>query len=429
MEKIRSGQQFLYRKNGLNGTVLDIRMKNNVRGDLLQMALTTTLQRYPYISNKLVEKDGNYYLEESLISMNVIKTNSFRELGSMRIGYHLVDITYWGNSIRIAFHHALCDGRGIKPFMETLIYYYCCLRFNKSFEPVGIRLAGDELLPGETQEPVCSSPYEVDRNLVPQVTKDGYSLPENATAGDTYYRYEVAMNRQSFVDCMKSCKATPATLLALLVSESIYSVHPEAVKPIVCSMAIDFRKELGLDNTHKNCVGSLYLTYSAETREMDMTDQASLYRNLLREQRQPEAIKNLFNVQIGLSSKLDQIPTLEEKKQMLSFFNDLCIDTYVISSLGKIQLGEWEKHVDSVHLYNSGVNGLRINMTCAGEYFTVDVLQNFQSEDLINALRATLSAAGIEHSVSERIQFETVKDKAYITASRQPERYYKKCSG
>ena len=81
MEKIQSGQAFLYRESGLNGTVFDIRMKNKIRGDYLQMALTSTLQRFPYMGSKLVEKNGDFYLEESVISMNVAKTTKLRQWG------------------------------------------------------------------------------------------------------------------------------------------------------------------------------------------------------------------------------------------------------------------------------------------------------------------------------------------------------------
>jgi hypothetical protein len=425
MDKIRSGQSFLYRENGLNSTVFDIRMKNSIRGDYLQRALSTTLQRFPYMASKLVEKDGNFYLEECLNSMNVVKTKKLRRLGSMSTGYHLVDVTYFDNKICIAFHHALCDGRGIKPFLETLVYYYCCLRYNRKFDSSGIRLAGEPLFPGETQDPIGDSLFEVDKSKLPQIAKDGYALPENAQACEDYYRYEINMNRQSFLEYMKDHEATPAILLAMLMSDSIYSVHPDADKPIVCSMAVDYRREIGLDNTHKNCVGSLYLPYSEETNRMRVSEQAQLYRDLIKQQRQPDAIKSLINVQIGLCKKLDQIPSLEAKRQALSFFNDLRVDTYVISYLGQMHLGGCEEYVESVHLYNSGVKGLRINMVCAGDYFTVDFLQSFESESLINALRKTLDGVGIEYTASERIQFETMKDRAFITASSQAERYYK----
>ncbi len=75
--------------------------------------------------------------------------------------------------------------------------------------------------------------------------KDGYALPENTEACDNYFRYEINIDRQSFIDYMKAHEATPAILLAMLVSGSIYSVHPDADKPIVCSMAVDYRRESG----------------------------------------------------------------------------------------------------------------------------------------------------------------------------------------
>lgn len=59
MEKIRSGQSFLFRENGYDNSVLEIKMKHKIRGDYLQVALGYTVQRFPYMSNKLVEKAGN----------------------------------------------------------------------------------------------------------------------------------------------------------------------------------------------------------------------------------------------------------------------------------------------------------------------------------------------------------------------------------
>lgn len=425
MEKIRSGQSFLYREGGLNSTVIDVRMKTGVRGDILQQALRTSLERYPYLGSKLVEKNGDFYLEECHNSMTVNRTEKYRVLGSMATGYHLIDITYIGRSIRVAFHHALCDGRGIQPFVETLIYYYCCLRFHKQFDATGIRLATDPLLPGETQEPIGNALYEVDESKLPQVVKDGYAMPENTQAGERFYRYEINIDRKRFIDYMKANGATPGILLALLVSGSIYSVHPDADKPIVCSMAMDYRREIGLEHTHKNCVASLYLPYTEEIRSLSLPEQAAGYRATVKAQRVPDAMKAAINAQIGLCHKLDQLDSLQAKRQALAFFNDMCINTYVISYLGQVELGGCAEHVESIHLYNSGVNGLRINMICAGDYFTVDVLHNYESEDFVHALLHALDETGISYTAAGRIPFETTKDKAFLTAGRQAERYYR----
>lgn len=97
----------------------------------------------------------------------------------------------------------------------------------------------------------------------------------------------------------------------------------------------------------------------------------------------------------------------------------------MISYLGQIQLGDYVEYVDSIHLYSSGVNGLRINMICAGDYFNIDILQNFQSESIIVAFLKTLDDTNMEYTASKCIQFETIKDKTHITAGKQAEKYYK----
>lgn len=426
MEKIRSGQAYLYRDGGINSTVIDVHMKNTVRGDVLRRALDSALQRYPYMASKLVEKNGDFYLEQSHVSMIAVKTDKLRVLGSMSTGYHLVDVTYTKNNIRVAFHHALCDGRGIKPFVETLIYYYCCLRYNKKFDATGVRLAGEPLLPGETQEPFDTSKYEFDEKNLPQIVRDGYSLPENEEEVTNHYRHEININQQQFIEYAKKHNATPAMLIALLASGSIRTLHPDADKPVVCNMATDYRKELGLDNTYKNCVGSMNLPYSDETEKLSLSEQATLYRSIIKEQKSPDAVKCALNSQLGLFEKLDHLDSLEAKQQAMSFFNDICINTYVISYLGQMQLGGCAEYVDSMHLYSSGTKGLILNMISAGNCLTVDILQSFESNKFVTTFLKALDETGIEYTASERIKFETTKDKTFITARKQAEKYYKK---
>jgi len=186
MKRIRSGQVYLYRGDGLRSTVLDIRMKDKVRGDILRRALEMSLERYPYLRSKLVEKDGDFYIADNALPVALARTDKFRGLGSMKVNYQLIDVTYVEREIHVAFHHALCDGRGIVPFIETLVYYYCSWRYRQAFDSTGIRLAGEPLLQGETDEPFGDSKYEVGDGPAPEVTRDGYALPRmQARSADT----------------------------------------------------------------------------------------------------------------------------------------------------------------------------------------------------------------------------------------------------
>lgn len=425
MEKIRSGQSFLYRKAGYASTVIDVRMKDTVQGSHLNRALEKALQRYPYLRSKLVEKGGEFYLEENLLSLIAVRTKKSRVLGSMSTGYHLIDVTYYGNQICVSFHHSLCDGRGIKPFVETLIYYYCSFCYNKKLDSTNIHLAEEEILPDETDEPYGKDYFAFDPNNVFEVSKDGYCIPDTTEEKVQHYRSEININQKEFITFAKEHNATPAILLSMIVSSSIYKVHSDLDKPIVCSMATDYRQAIGKEHTHKNCVGSLYLPYSQETSTLSLSEQASMYRDLMKKQRTPDSIKSSLNMQVGLYNKLESVPSLEEKNKMMSFFDDLSINTYVISYLGQFNLDSCKDYLESIHLYSSGTKGLIFNMIAAGDYITVDILQHFESDEIVSAIKRTLDEYHISYSANERITFETKNDKAYLTASKQAERYYK----
>lgn len=426
MEKIRSGQAYLYRDGGINSTIIEVHIKDNIKGYLLNSALNKTLKRYPYMASKLVEKNGDFYIEKDFMTMIIAKTDKFRSLGSIHTGYHLIDVTYTENKIRVAFHHALCDGRGVKPFVETLIYYYCSFRYDKKLDSTGVHLAGEPLLKGETEEPIGKFKYEFDEKNLPHVIKDGFHLPENMAKTENYYRHEININKEDFIKYAKAHNATPAILLSLLTSESIKKINPNADKPIICSMAADYRMELGFENTHKNCVGSIYLPYSEEIEKLPLLEQATLYRNIMKEQKNPDAVKAAMNNQIGLFEKLDQINSLKAKQQMMSFLNNISINTYVLSYLGQMQIGGSDQYVESMHLYSSGTKGLILNMISVGNCISVDIIQSFESNNFVETFINELDNIGINYKAIKSIKFDTMKDETFITAGKQPEKYYKK---
>lgn len=411
MKKIRSGQAFLYRKNGMQSTVIDVRMRDKVCGTSLKKALDTSILRYPYLKSRMVERDGDIYLVDNSMKFIVKETSKLHSLGSAEVNYHLIDITYTANKICIAFHHGLCDGRGIKPFVETLIYYYCAYKYETIFKASGIRLAGEDLLEGETKEP-CEKKFEVkDDFIMPEIIKDGYDISEENE--DKYYRYEINVNSDEFMKFVKENNATPAIAVSLLMSKAIRSACHEVDKPIITNMASDMREALGMDNVYKNCVSSVYLPYSNSIENLSFKEQATLYRKMINEQKQEEVVKLNANMMIGLSDKLDELNSFEARKSMMSFFNNMKLNTFVLSYLGKTNLGECDKYVDSMNLYSSGSTGIIVNMMATSKYITINFLQSFKTDKYICALIETMKEVGIEFNVSEKIEFNTPEDSCY----------------
>lgn len=425
MKQIRSGQPFLYRSAGYHSTVMEIRMKDKVTGSYLQVALTRAAKRFPYLTDKLVEKDGNYYLHRDDNSMVAVKTDKFRTLGSMATGYHLLDVTYTKNMIRVAFHHGLCDGRGVKFFVETLLYYYCCQKYHKAFSAEGIRLEGEPISEEETLEPF-SIEYDCgEAPDMPPVEKDGYALPESTSNPDGCYRTELLFDEGVFVQSAKSIGASPAIFAAMLLSECVSDLNPGAEKPIVCNMAMDLRSALGLEQTHRNCVGSAYLPFGPEERQLGRADLAQKYRQLLTLQREPAVVRASIQRQAAMFNKLDETKSLEAKKQFLSIFDGMVNNTYVVSYMGRLCLNDFADHVESAHFYSDTICGLTINMVSAGGVLSMQVLQGFAETRYVQEFEKALAPCGLL-SAGETELIITGQDKSYITASRQAERWFVK---
>lgn len=410
-ERIRSGQSYLYQISGMESEVVEIRFRKKVSGSFLNQALMKSMERYPYLNTKLVELDGDFYIVQNEQSLNTRCTKKLPRLGHISCGYHLVDVTYYDKTVYVSFHHALCDGKGIKPFIETLIYYYCKLKFKSKASADGIRLADSPLLDGETTEP-NNTGYSFDESKLPiEVSRDAYAIPENIIEEhDTDYRYEVNISSQSFMKVCKENGATPVVLTSLLTSAGIAELFPYFNKPINANIAVDIRDALDLTNTFKNCVRSMPLPFSREFLNMPLSEQAANQRALLKAQRDRDNCRRAANASLAMFDKLDGLEGYEAKQGMMDFFNGMLINTYVISYMGQMVLNENTQYIDTVGLYNSGAAGLGITMLATSDKFCLNFKQSFESDKYVKAFCRQLDKYGIEYTVSEVIPFVTPKD-------------------
>lgn len=410
-EKIRSGQSYLYKQYGMESEVIEIRFDRKVSGSCLNQALTLTKKRYPYFRTKLVEKDGDFYIVQNKNSLYAKKTKKLASLGHMAVGNHLIDVTYYGCSVYIAFHHALCDGRGVMPFIETLIHYYCKRKYRTKTRAEGVRLRSDPLLPGETVDPFLQT-YDFDESKeFISLSRDAYGIPENVPSEEeTDYRYEVTISHGPFMKVCRENNATPVILLSLLMSRGIAALYPDYDKPINANIATDMRGALDVANTYKNCVKSMILPYSREFAQKSLKEQATEHRAVLKAQMDRDFCRKEASGMLGLFNKLDSLEGYEEKRKIMAFFEGMILNTYVISYLGQFKLGDNAKYIREIHLYNSGTVGLGINMISCGDRFVLDFKQSFASDKYVKAFCGELEKLGLAYTLSDAIPFLTPGD-------------------
>ncbi len=410
-ERIRSGQSYLYQTSGMESEIVEIKFHKKVSGSYLNQALMKAMERYPYLNTKLVELDGDFYIVQNEQSLTARCTKKLPRLGHISCGYHLIDVTFYDKTVYVSFHHALCDGKGIKPFIETLIHYYCKLKYKSRATADGIRLANSPLLEGETTEP-NNKGYSFDESKQPvNISRDAFALPENVIEEhDTDYRYEVNISAASYMKVCKANGATPVILTSLLASAGIAELFPDFDKSINANIAVDIRDALDLPNTFKNCVRSMPLPFSREFLAMPLSEQAANQRALLKAQRDRDNCRRAANASLAMFDKLDSLEGYEAKQGMMDFFNGMLINTYVISYMGQMVLNENSQYIDTVGLYNSGAAGLGITMLATNEKFCLNFKQSFESDKYVKAFCRQLERYDIEYTLSEVIPFVTPKD-------------------
>jgi len=411
-DKALSGMPYLYRSKGLPSEVYDVRMRKDIDEDILTLAVEDALERYPYFGVKFIEKDGDFYAVKNDEPLVPHHTEGFVPLGGHSNNYHLMGVSYFGNSLKLSFHHGLTDGRGAKNFLELIVQNYNDYADAERDSYVRIREAHKKLaedLKAEEYADPCENKHEINKKSgkIEGLAGKGYRLPESLAKSE-HRRYEIRFSQEEFMDVCKKNGASPITLLSILMSRGIKEACPDCDKPIVSNFPMDARAILGCESSFKNCVKSMTLPYGQEQEIMDLGSLAAEYKELLNAQRDYSYCAKEFNNINMLLGVIGHFHSFAGRQKLLGFMENLALDTYLISYVGRFDMPE--NLVEEVHLYSNCSSGLVLNMTCTGGYFVIDLTQDFETDKYINALKKQFEECGIDIRVTDEIIFETPYD-------------------
>ncbi|MFC0234167.1 hypothetical protein ACFFIF_09215 [Vagococcus entomophilus] len=421
-EKIRTGQSFLYRKDGFESMVFEINLKQKISGVLLQQAFAQVIAWYPYLTQKFVERQGDFYLVENTVPFWIRNSAACLPLGGSATGGHLLDVHYQEQTIYVDFHHGLCDGRGILPFIRGLTRYYIGL-CTQDVEQILRERSNDQKAEFETLEPGNIELLATTNNQLPTITKKGYSLPEARAQKERVKEScltKVRINADSLLSFGKQIGATPAISMSYLFSKAIWAqkLVDEEDLAVVCNLVSDLRGASPvLERTHRNCVSSLQLPYNGKNCAPKQYAQKS--REKLQAFKQPENLRNELKKVRSLSDQLDKLPSFKQKQEALSFFDTLLTDTFILSYVGRMELKEAEPYIESIHTYSSGTRGVSIEMLAVEKEFYLDIMQSFEQQEYIQAFFDQLEKYAIEYTIESTRKVKTPKDDIQKIASNE----------
>ena len=409
-----SGVTSLYRSSPHRAYVVEVELKNRIKGDMLQEAVDQTLQRMPYFADALTEKDGDFYYAVNPLPMEVAETKQLRRVGGPETNWHCVDVTWWENTVSFSMFHALCDGLGLNLFIESVIYHYFCIRDDKKYDAKGIRTVGSPILPGEETDPFAQTyPVAEDFNMASFADKY-YHLPEaDEKPTDRMLAMPVRIREDDFMRFVKENKGTPTAMLHILMSHAVQTVHPENEQMIGALIPASSRKLLGAENTFKNCIGALRLPYRQEEMDkLSLLEQTQRAREMLRESKTPDMARFLANQLGGAVRKVGAVMhTYAERQAVLDFSSKSNSDTYMIDYVGSLNAGEYASEIIKTRYLATNLtrnfNSMTIYLSATAGFFHLEVVRGFESSVYCDAF--------LEQLVKHGIAFERDAETSYIT--------------
>ena len=409
--RLRSGTLYYYADVAARALISRLLLKDPVDEGALKRAYEETIRRHPYITKGLREENGCFYLVDNHNPMPLLQTEENLVLGGERAGGHLYGITWHDRRINLYFYHGLIDGMAAQRVMETLLYYYCSLKNNKSYDPEGIWINDGTSYEGCDSEPF-EKEYEIgDESAAEDVAEKQdtcfhFSELDAGWDRNEHTGFEIHASADEFMRLVKSEGLTPTSAAAVLLSQAVMRLYPENTKPIKTAMPVNIRQAIGMKNTHKNATLDIGLYFDpVRMQGKTLAEQGRILREQLRRQTNPEYLKSMANSTIDWLKKFEQAGSYEGCLETFRGMPRSFVDTFFLSYVGRLHLPGYEDEVQEISLVSHSRNSIIIDMTEMGGQFIFGFRQCVPSPFFADAFTEVLTENGIRAVRSEGVAY------------------------
>ena len=408
-----SGALNCYRTTPHRTYVVDVHISTDVNGGILQEAVNDVIERAPYFTDALVEREGDFFYAKNPLPMEVTE-GGLRAVGGPETNWHNLDVTYEGNVMSFSMFHALCDGLGLNLFIESVLNRYFCRKDGIDYPADGLRVPGQPTLEGEEADPYSRS-YEVPADYTNDIFSEKfYHLPENDEAPlNNMCGVNFRVKESEFMELVRSCQSSPVATLQVLMSDAVLQVHPDTIDTVGALIPASYRKILEVPNTFKNCVGALRLAYRPEQMaNLDFAARCQLMRTILRESKKPNAARYSANAIGGAIRQVGQVMhSYREKLQVLNFAKNANNDTFMLDYVGSLRSRGFEDQIVSTHYkatnLGPGMRAVTLYITATAGYFDIELVRAFEGDVYEAALAEQLEKRGIAFARGEESSYIT----------------------
>ena len=393
---------------------ITLRLRDKVDGGILCDALEATRQRYPYLCVRLStvrDADGSehyIYEENPKAWMLSIGQRPLCLFGDEANG-HLLAFAWWDDCIALDFSHVLIDGDAAYRLLRTLLYEYCRRHYDEALSREGVWVAGDAISAEEYTDPATlPRPANIHPQPLPQRPRViNLSTEAVSPIAERKETVLIRLSEDQMMERVRTLDATPATLLALLLTRAIARLHADSTTtggtPTVC-LAANLRRALGVPLAHHSMVGGLFLPLSAELAEKGIAEQLQAFRQMVAAQASDEQLQTYFWQTQERMDRMEQLPTLRARYEAFAPVNTLMCQmaSCMLSYVGKARLGVAEQYVREMVAEADSAYMLVLEVSAAAGRFTISFSHRFTTDAYLNAFLDELRVQGLTPEVADR---------------------------
>lgn len=372
-------------------------LKEDVDGEVLQLALDKTMEKYPLFLSVIRKGFFWYYLEKSDIKP-IVSQECKTPCSSIYIRDQkslLFEVTYWKKKINFEVFHALTDGTGAVEFIRELTKNYICIGNNLEDIVLGDALSTE----GDYETDSFDKFYENDRKQEKEKQPKTYQIRGMHCEIGTMKLDEHVFSTQ---ELLEKARAMNVSITVLLTTAFICAIHEEQKlrnkRPIGIMIPVNLRKYFPSD-TMMNFFGWISPYHDFYKDGDRFEDVVQSIKRRFHEGLDRENVLTHMNHLIKLEKNpfLRGIP-LELKIIGLRLAANLSTDgiTAVYSNVGTIQLPA--EISDYVSRFGFFVSTPKIQM-CSCSYqdeFTVSMTSSYENENIQRNFVRILKNIGVE---------------------------------
>ena len=395
-----SGASQFYGRARKRSYIVEVTLSEAIRGELLQQAVDKALERLPYYRSTFVRKKGLYYYADNDLPFLVAESREPRVIGGETTNYHMLDVTWWENTISFAMFHGLCDGLGLNRFIEAVLYHYVCLKDGKEYSDEGIYTEKIPYDPAERAD-IHAERRKANVKRLKELmgNEKRFRLPElRSSTVEKMYSLPLKVKTEDFLGWCKANGASPAAAAAAIMTQAIARENDIREGVIMSVVPTSLRKTLHVEKTFKNCYGALFLPATPEeVRTLSTAELAAKLRTALKEQANGELAKLVcagMNTIIHLGAKM---PTYGLKTKLLAMSENKPQDTFYVDYVGGLRCNDYADQITDVRYLNAphGNGASFVLMSETAGYFHFTFTQTVASDRYYLAFAAILDELGI----------------------------------